>query len=64
MVSEELIEYWTILSLESHLNENYLITSNLGAISVSWKNPQWVGFNEGDLEIFFRPKVWEILKFE
>jgi hypothetical protein len=58
----EVIEYWTIFFWKIHINQNWTLHGNLGMVFVFPESPQWVGFNEADLEIF-RPKVWEIMKF-
>ncbi len=46
--------------IESLLNENKKLYENLVPLLVLLESTQWVGSNEGDLEIF-RPKVQKIL---
>jgi hypothetical protein len=48
---------------ENSFKSKLKLYKNLGKLSVSLGSPSWVGFNEGDLEIF-RCKVWKILNFE
>jgi len=55
-----------LLNIEQFFIEflcNWKLKGNLGVPLVLMESPQWVAFNEGDLE-FFRPKVQEILNFE
>jgi hypothetical protein len=56
------IEYWTKFSMKIHFDWKK-IWGNLGMLLLFLVNLQWVGINEGDLEIF-RFKVWDILNFE
>jgi len=48
---------------ENLSNSKLKIVGNLGTLLVLLKSPYWVGFNEGDLEVF-RLKSQERLNFE
>jgi hypothetical protein len=49
-------QIFTKFSLKSKLKKN------LCALLILLENLLWIGFNEGNLEVF-KPKVWELLKF-
>jgi hypothetical protein len=57
------IEYWIILFLKIHLNQNWKFKGDWGVFLILLENLSFEKCYGGDT-IILKPKMWEILNFE